>query len=641
MPGPLGITPSRSERLALLLVLIGCLAFTAWSYWPGQSGSYILDDRGSLLPMRVLAEEPGQFWHYVRDDRSGRLGRSVSALTFALEYSFTDGSVATIKRHSILLHLLIGLIVFWLALLLCRVQGYPRPGWLALLAMAIWLLAPQQSSTVLYAVQRMAQLAALLVLLALLFYLKARTAPVGSAAAWLWGVLCVIAVLLAPFAKENGVLAVPLIIILEACFLRGRHLSEQGGHNSWLFRGAWLSLCLGLLAFLGYFLWNMEGLERSYSRRSFSLAERLLTQPRVLWDYLAKFYWPDLARLGVYHDDFPVSTSLREPPGTWQAVSGWVTVIVIALGCAWRRVFWFLPGLLFFYLAAHGLESSFIALELYFEHRNYLPSVALALLPVMTIGELGRRWQSVPAPILVWLILAVLVLASGTATQVQVWSSPTLLALHHLNGHPESVRANNDIATRLAELGDYEAARHFSEAGFRASQRHKAARLERDGDYRVRNLALACLARTPVPAAELTELGEIHPERPIGDVHALETLVTMQLNGQCPSFDWHAVADRLAQVYLIDPLPGRASVATYAALSALVNSLERISEGGVYADLGLAQDPDNPQLLLMRLHYATLEEETAMVESIKLRLLALEQEGRLAPADRNNLAFYL
>ena len=394
---------------------------------------------------------------------------------------------------------------------------------------------------------------------------------------------------------------------------------------------------------MAYFLVNFDSVQRGYDARSFTLQERLLTQPGILWDYVFQFYWPDLSLLGVFHDDVRVSASLLDPPATAFALAAWLLLLAALSFAVLRGITWATPllGLVLFFLGAHSMESSFFALELYFEHRNYLPSVALALLPAVLIGEVGRRWMQLSAPLLAWVAVPVLLLALKTVSQVQIWSSPTLLALHHWQGHPQSVRANTDMATRMAQLGDFEAALEFSRAGFHASLTQKAARLEREGDFRLRNIALACMAQVPLPRAELASLGRTHPERPIGDTNTLEVIVGLQSAGECPQFEWQALADHLAAIYLSEPESGRASVGVYTSLAVLMNALERMQDGSDYAGLGLQQAPDNTQLLLMSLHFATVLGETGRVDELKKRLLDLQREGRLSAADAANLQIYL
>src|SRR5690606_470084 len=82
------------------------------------------------------------------------------------------------KYHNLLIHLLNGLLLFWLLQkLLPRLAPQITPETtvaIAGLTVATWLLHPLLMSTVLYAVQRMAQLSALFTLAALLCYVFAR-----------------------------------------------------------------------------------------------------------------------------------------------------------------------------------------------------------------------------------------------------------------------------------------------------------------------------------------------------------------------------------------------------------------------------------------------------------------------------------
>jgi hypothetical protein len=570
------------------------------------------------------------------------LGRPLSMLTFAFEHAFMDGSTATLKRNSIVLHLSISALVLWFGQLICKVQGYRHETFLGLIVMALWSLAPQQTSTVLYAVQRMAMLSTFLVLLSLIFYVKARLSlGQGRAVTWVWGGGSLVCIFLAPFAKENGLLAVPLIIAVEATFLRGR--MANGRVIALLCRGSQLSLAFGVLAALIYFWMNLEPIQHGYDGRAFTLKERLLTQPVVLWDYIRQFYWPDLSRMGVFHDDVTVYSTFVDPVWPLLAITAWVLILTMSIAAALlgSSAALSLLGVLLFYVVAHSMESSFFALELYFEHRNYLPSIALALLPALLIGELGRRGEALVPPLIAWSALAIFILALHTVTQVQIWSSSTLLSIHHLNGHPQSVRANNDMATRLAELGDFDAALKYSRTGFTASQAQKAARTERDGDFRLRNVALACMAGDPVPVEELSRFGLTHPERPAADTNTLEVLVALQRDTRCPRFDWDMVADRMREVYLLDPAPSRASVGIYRTLAVLMNNLSRLEDGRQYAQLGLLQAKDDVPLLFMRLHFAKLGRETELASDLVGRLQALEQQGRLSARDSQNLSLYV
>ncbi|MCY0536413.1 hypothetical protein, partial [Klebsiella pneumoniae] len=50
-----------------------------------------------------------------------------------------------------------------------------------------------------------------------------------------------------------------------------------------------------------------------------------------------------------------------------------------------------IPAGWFFFLVAHLVESSFLPLEMYYEHRNYLPSFGLLLAATGLLEILLRR----------------------------------------------------------------------------------------------------------------------------------------------------------------------------------------------------------------------------------------------------------
>src|SRR5690606_5451195 len=85
---------------------------------------------------------------------------------------------------------------------------------------ATWLLHPLLVSTVLYAVQRMAQLSTFFTLLALLAWLKARTADKPRSFYFFgWFVMPAMS-LLAMLSKENGALLPLYFLLLEVCAFR-------------------------------------------------------------------------------------------------------------------------------------------------------------------------------------------------------------------------------------------------------------------------------------------------------------------------------------------------------------------------------------------------------------------------------------
>lgn len=351
------------------------LFVAAWIYWPGQYGPALLDDRGSLTILDVLNEDPGLAADIIFGDRSGKFGRPVSMATFVAEKLFADGEIAGIKRVNIGLHLANGLMVFWLYYLLLSHYFRRKVMWVAGVWSAVWLLSPLFVSTVLYAVQRMAMLSTFFMLCACVSYIYWRSSFLYRRFSLL-KFLCIPGfVLLAVFSKENGLLVVPVIILLEVFWFQRASPHMSVGYV--FHRLSWLLFILGCISVPIVLVFTHDWIVAGYATRDFTLVERLLTEQRILWDYVSQLIWPNILRMGVFHDDLLVSKSLTYPVTTLYALFGWSCVFIVSLFTVFRSEARIFVVPLFWFLIGHSMESSFLALELYFEHRNYFPAVGL------------------------------------------------------------------------------------------------------------------------------------------------------------------------------------------------------------------------------------------------------------------------
>ena len=630
----------RSSAFSLPLALLGAclaLAVTGWLYWPGTAGPDLLDDRTSVMVAGDLRANPEQVWDFILGDRSGLLGRSVSMATFALEKLYLDEGMVGSKKVNILLHLVNGALFMLLCALLFRYQRVPGYVPLAVLLGAVWLMHPLLVSSVLYVVQRMAMLATFFMLLLLLAYVGWRLSLVSGKGGLLRFVPVPLLLVVGLLAKENAVVVVPILLMLEILWFRfegagGRPLAWLRAVSYLLVAGGVLVLMLGLA---GYY----DTLVESFRGRQFSLGERLLTQGRILWDYVGQWFWPNVGRMGLYHDDFALSYSFMRPLTTALAWSAW---LLVALLCAvlvrWPAGRWFAFGVSW-YLLGHAVESTILPLELYFEHRNYFPAMGLMLALGSVYAGLVRRWPEPAAPLLVILGFCLLPMAALSSSQVQVWSSRPLLVLNHLNGHPASFRANVDMASEMAQQGAVNAAHHFSALAFAASKQ-PAAQGERWGDYQVRNLALSCIAGVDVPHSQVDGLGTTDPERPLSSVNTLATLVRMIQEGQCEGLDALYFADRMAEIYLVDDYRGLGSSRIFSHLAVLENSLQRFDKALAYIDRYLAIAPGGKRGLLMKLHFTTALGLSAEAQAVAQQLQVMEQQGKLTVAESKTLSLY-
>jgi hypothetical protein len=301
----------------------------------------------------------------------------VSLLTFALNYYFTGFDPFFFKLTNAVIHGGNAILLYLLVALFLRAANSKSgaENWhVPAAAIAIWwAIHPIQVTSVLYAVQRMTSLSATFTLLALILHVWARQRSklgtrelAGYFAAW-----CVMFPL-ALLSKETGALFMLYVLAYEATLQR----QYSGGYDAF---GIWYPRLLGVLTAgaLWYALTSTAFLS-GYDSRSFTLEERLLTEARIVWEYVGLIVAPTLHAFGLYHDDFTLSTGLFDPQSTFFAVIGLLFVAALALLLRNRSplvsfsILWFLLG--------HTLESTIIPLELMHEHRNYLPSLGIFML---------------------------------------------------------------------------------------------------------------------------------------------------------------------------------------------------------------------------------------------------------------------
>ena len=437
------------------ILLAGVLLITALVYASGLSGPLFFDDLPNLIQNPLLQINGQVFDHWrtaALSADAGPLGRPVSLLSFALSHVLAgEFSGLSLKVMNLLIHLCIGCVVYLLTdrLLRAPVLGTIEPDrrqLASLVAAAIWLLHPLHVSTVLYAIQRMAQLSSLFVLLGLYIFSRYRLrwanqgAPVGEImAAALWLLLITV---LAAFSKENGALLPWLVLLVEVALFRG---VWEGSTNKPLKYVALFFFALPIVLLIMVLLIAPEIFTDGFQARDFSLKERVFTQSRVLWQYLGWWFWPDIRAMGFYHDDIAISRSLSEPISTSYSLMAWFVMSVVAVIMRHR-----LPLLLFsflFFIIAHSMESSVIALEMVFEHRNYLPSVGVCMLLAYLLviaAPASKRMLCFSALSGLLCVLVILLLV-----RVELWSNESKLAKFDALNHPSSARANYSYGSLL------------------------------------------------------------------------------------------------------------------------------------------------------------------------------------------------
>jgi protein O-mannosyl-transferase len=449
--------------------LMAILIITAGIYGQGvPNGQFIFDDHANLSDLSILTADKSdaeinaenRWSKFILEGFSGPSGRPISLFSFALQAEHWPDNPAAFKTVNIILHLFNGLLLF---ILLWQLTGFIQctEKWrlgIVLFTSAIWLLHPLHVSTVLYVVQRMTQLSTLFILLSLIGYLigrqllfaqRVKAAFIGMSLSLMLGGL------LAVLSKENGILLILYVLVLEFTLLA--HLTRGKLWHLW----ASFFLYLPLMIIVAYFASKFPVYLDMYDARPFSLQERLLTQPRVLFDYLSKLLLLQPTQFGLFQDDFVLSKTLLNPISTLPAIMLWLGLFLTAL--LTRKRWPIIAFALLWFLAGHVLESSFLPLLMYFEHRNYLPSVGI-LLGLVYVAVQVARYLS-PRPIVkiayVFMLIWCLTVPLLSYQESRLWGMPLAQAKIWADSRPYSRLALLHAAAAFAAEGDFKTMQHY------------------------------------------------------------------------------------------------------------------------------------------------------------------------------------
>ncbi|UNK48982.1 hypothetical protein MNR01_14765 [Lysobacter sp. S4-A87] len=435
--------------LLSMVMLLACLAV----YWPGLHGGFIFDDFPNLVAdqdWKLTEMTMAQWRRAVGHGLSSASGRPLAMATFALNHYFTGLDPFWLKLTNLAFHLCNGMLVVALCRLLlaqlCKPTGASQATTASTLIpwvlSAAWLLHPLQVSSVLYVVQRMEIAATTFVLLAVLAYLRGRTLQIAGNRAWPWLAAAAASTVVGCAFKESALLVPGFALLLEICFLK---FEGRDGNRSRIWVWAYAAgVSIAVAAFVLFAVPHWASPE-AYAQRDFTVGQRLLTQIPVLATYLGQIFYPTPDRLWFYYDNFPISTGLFAPPATaWSAMLlAGLAIVAIASRRRWPMVGFGLG----WFLVAHGLTSNIPALELAFEHRNYLALLGVLLALVQPLSWATTRLS--PGVRQVVVAMPLIALAFLCSLQVMAWGNPQRLPLELATRNADSPRASYYLGEAL------------------------------------------------------------------------------------------------------------------------------------------------------------------------------------------------
>lgn len=440
--------PERLKQHTLAAFLFLLALVTTWfAYAPGISGGLHFDDPPNLSGLAQVSNAESAI-NFIVSGHAGPLGRPLALATFVPEAHAWPDAPGVFLRTNILIHLLNGTLVCWFLYLLGLARGSEdrHAAFAAIGAAAIWMLMPILASTSLFIVQRMTTLSATFVLLGAIGYFYARryAGKYPLVALAFMSLALGLGAGLGALSKESGVLLFLFALVMEATLL-----DRPTGIPKTLWR-TWFTIALVVPPLmLGWYLVSVlpysEGI---ILRRGFTGFERLITQAEILWQYLFLAFLPSPPRLGPYHDSYRLLTSLSQPAALLSVLGWGLTILAAAL--ARRRAPLFTFAVTWF-LCGHLIESTTVSLELYYEHRNYLPLIGPAYALVASALSVSRQWR----PKIVGLLGIYSLLLAGLLFSVTSLSgNPALAAEMWQIYNPDSLRATQRLARQNENTGD-------------------------------------------------------------------------------------------------------------------------------------------------------------------------------------------
>ncbi|MGD2100034.1 MAG: tetratricopeptide repeat protein [Desulfobacterales bacterium] len=426
-----------------LLLLLAVLIFMVYSNT--LTGPFIFDDRPNIqnnAKIKLTRLSLAELWEAGFESYSKR---PVSNISFALNYYLNGYNVVGYHFVNILIHIINSVLLYSLAKTTLNTPALRRRydpfaiTWIPILSAFIWGLHPLLTQSVSYIVQRMNSLATLFYILALLLYAKGRLTQNTRSRRWLLAG-CAASSILA-FGSKEITATLPFFIILYEWYFLGDNTNFTFKNKNLLLIGAFFLVILLALLYMG--MAPLDAIMARFSKRDFTVDQRMLTELRVVVFYISLIFWPHPSRLNLDHD-FNLSHSLMDPITTLFALIAIVGAIAAAIYLAKKAplisfgISWFLGNLV--------IESSVIPLEIIFEHRTYLPSTIFILMLVSLAFQIIRpKWLC-----LTLLFTAIAALSVGTYQRNKVWASAVALWQDSVSKSARKARPYNNLGVALA-----------------------------------------------------------------------------------------------------------------------------------------------------------------------------------------------
>ena len=433
---------SRRQQYLLSIILIVIAGFSVYAN-SFDVPFYLDDDRNITENSSIRLIEIT--WDGLKEAafKSPIKSRPVANVSLAFNYYFHGYEIWGYHFVNIAIHILTAVFLYFLLRVMFNSPALKgrlddkQQFFICLASALIWLVHPLNTQSVTYVIQRMNSLAAMFYVVSLFLYAKARMGEERNSLLLFIG--CGLAGLLAIGSKENAA-TLPFFIALYEWFF------VQDLRKKWLYKALPVLIVLGGIGFYSYLgTPSLDRFAASFAHRDFTLSERLFTELRVVLFYLNLFVMPLASRLSLEHD-FIISHSFLDPITTLFSAITIIIMMISAVFLAKRQrliafaILWYFGNLL--------IESSFISLEIIFEHRTYIPT--MLLVPALLAYLINKKAVN-NIPIMAVTAVVVIVLSFFTYSRNEIWRSPLKFWKNCVSVAPNNARAHNNYGVVLRE----------------------------------------------------------------------------------------------------------------------------------------------------------------------------------------------
>lgn len=459
---------ARKHLLPLFLLAFGVILI----YSNSLSGSFQFDDlqitdRPNLHVVDLSYESLKGTLFWLPNQK--KIYRPIPCLTLGLNYYFGRGNPFGYHLVNITIHILCAMAVYVFLQTLLSIPGI-RPSFaskyryeIAVIATFLFAFHPIQTNVATYIIQRMTSMAALFYIISVTGYISFRRQTLSDREKspfkkYLCLSISIISGVFSFLCKENSAI-LPLTILFTDYVFFYNLSAEQERKNLKKIYAISLFLVLAVLAYAGpkELISSLE----TYKTRDFSLTERLLTEPRIIFYYLYLLFIPNINLLNLNHDVL-ISKSLFNPPQTLIAISFIVLLVMAAYFL--RRRYNLLSFIIVWFIGNLVIESTIIPLELIYEHRTYLPGVLIFFLISFSFVYVSKNIVRNEKVILCVALLLILY-GNGTYLRNFVFRTPISLWYDVVQKSPNLARAHANLGKHYMDRGlNLEAKREMTKA---------------------------------------------------------------------------------------------------------------------------------------------------------------------------------